>query len=344
MSGILEIKRGLVDVATLNDGEFYLNKNRNSVQIGSGSSILTLLPINRTITGDIILNGNIYANNLTGSGALSASLVTTLTVGGVDSEITFNTGTDFNTLFSQLLAPYQKPILSNAILRNLSTNLSTNNRLVGDTISFNKIIVTSSIESPGTAYSQNVSVTASGTTVSYSIPLGNLSTQNNEISLGSVVTRQRNTEGNIVFTINGESSTGVVLTPTTITFPYYFANYLCVSTENIVTNASAQSIIDDINNIVTSSVVGSKNWTAVCTSENNSNKFTYIIYPDSYGTLTSIAQGHTDVYSAFTRVYNVAADEYTFTLDNSNNITSTYYIYKSNASGAFADDVILTME
>jgi hypothetical protein len=344
MSGILEIKRGSVDVATLNDGEFYLNKNRNSVQIGSGSAILTLLPINRTITGDIILNGNIYANNLTGSAALSSSLNTTLSVGGINSGLTINAGTDFNTIFLQLLAPYQKPVLSNAILKNVSTNLSTNNRLVGDTITFNKIIVTSSIENPGTAYSQNVSVTASGTTVSYSTSLGNLSTENNEISLGSIITRQRNTEGNIVFTINGQSSTVVQLTPTTITFPYYFANYLCVSTVSISTNAGAQSIIDDTNNIVALSIIGSKSWTATCTSENNLNKFTYIIYPESYGTLTAISQRHTDVYSAFTQVFNVGAGNYIFTLDNSNSITSTYYIYKSNASGAFADGVILTME
>ena len=75
MAGILQIKRGVVGVGSLNDGEFYLNKGINAVQIGSGSAILTLLPLNQTVTGDIILNGNIYANNLniTSSYALSSS-------------------------------------------------------------------------------------------------------------------------------------------------------------------------------------------------------------------------------------------------------------------------------
>jgi hypothetical protein len=75
MAGVLQIKRGDTGVGSLNDGEFYLNKGINAVQIGSGSSILTLLPLNQTVTGDIILNGNIYANNLniSSSYALSSS-------------------------------------------------------------------------------------------------------------------------------------------------------------------------------------------------------------------------------------------------------------------------------
>jgi hypothetical protein len=64
MSGILKIKRDISNPVTLNDGEFYLNKGLNTVQIGSGSAILTLLPLNKLISGDIILNGNIYADNL----------------------------------------------------------------------------------------------------------------------------------------------------------------------------------------------------------------------------------------------------------------------------------------
>ena len=76
MAGILEIRRGSSGIS-LADGEFYLNKGINAVQIGSGSSVLTLVPLNKSISGDIILNGNIYANNLTGSGALSTTITAT---------------------------------------------------------------------------------------------------------------------------------------------------------------------------------------------------------------------------------------------------------------------------
>ena len=81
MAGILEIRRGSSGIS-LADGELYLNRGINSVQIGSGSSILTLLPINKSITGDIILNGNIYANNLTASATLSSSITSNQTIGG----------------------------------------------------------------------------------------------------------------------------------------------------------------------------------------------------------------------------------------------------------------------
>ena len=344
MSGILKIKRGPADVASLNDGEFYLNKGKNSVQIGSGSAILTLLPINRTITGDIILNGNVYANNLTGSGAISSSFTTTVSVGGIVSGTTLAAGTDFNQVFSQLLAPYLKPVLSNASLRNVSTDISLSNREVGSQFSFNKVIVTSSLENPGTLYAQNVSITASGTTVAYSAALGNLAVQNNEIALGSLITRQRNTTGSVVFTINGTSSTGQSLDPITITLPYFFSNYLCATSTTISTTSDAQSMIDDANSIVASSPVGSKNWIVNCDSKNDdSSKWTYIVYPYAYGDLESIVQSHTDVLTAFTKVFNTTTSTYEFNLQNSNGISSSYSIYKSNALGAFANNVKLTI-
>lgn len=340
MSGILEIKRGVVDVATLNDGEFYLNKNKNTVEIGSGSSILTLLPVNKTISGNIILNGNVYADNLTGSAALSASITSTENIGGIDSGTTFSTGTDFTTLFGQLIAPYQKPILSGLKLKYVTNELQTINREVGDDISFNKIIITSSLENPGTNYGQNLSITSS--VASFSQFLGNATSQTTEFTLGSVQTFGLYTVGDIVFTINGLSSTGISLEPDTISISYYFGNNLCASSTIINTTSTAQSVLD--NDLVDSSPSGTKNWIATCNTNNNdSTKWTYIIYPASYGNLTSIAQGHTDVFGAFTQVINTDTSNENFTINNSNNIPTTYYVYKSNAPGAFSNGVILTI-
>lgn len=342
MSGILEIKRGSANLASLNDGEFYLNKGINAVQIGSGSSILTLLPINKTITGDIILNGSVFANNLTGSGALSSSITTTQNIGGISSGTTYNVGFDFTSLFTELIASYQKPLLSGLKLRNTTTDIPTNNKQVGDSLEFNRIIVSSSIENPGTSYAQSLSITASGTTSAYSVLLGNASSINNIFDLGILVSRQRNTVGDVVFTINGLSSTGVILEPITTTFSYYFNNYLCASSTIVSTNATAQSVID--NNIIDSDPAGTTNWVANCTSNNNNSaNWTYIIYPASYGTLSSIAQGHTDVFGGFTQVTNTNTSNFDFTITNSNGISSTYYVYKSNAPGAFSNGVILTI-
>jgi hypothetical protein len=341
MSGILGIKRGASN-ESLNDGELYLNKGINSVQIGSGSSILTLLPINKTISGDIILNGNVYADNLTGSAALSASITTTETIGGITAGTTFGTGTDFTNLFAQLIAPYQKPVISGLKLQYITTDVSTQNREVGSSFIFNKIIVTSSIDNPGNNLAKSLSVTASGATTTYSETLGNAPSQNSSFTIATVTTLQRNTVGDVVFTINGLSSTGLNLESITTTFSFYFSNYLCASSTIISSNVTAQSVIN--NDIEDSLPAGTKDWIADCTSDNNnSSKFTYIIYPASYGNLSSIAQGHTDVFGAFTQLTNTDTANEEFTITNSNSISSTYYVYKSNAPGAFSNGVILTI-
>jgi hypothetical protein len=342
MSGILGIKRGSSN-ETLNDGEFYLNKGINSVQIGSGSAILTLLPIDKAINGNIILNGNITANNLTGSAALSASITTTENIGGITAGTTFGTGTDFTNLFSQLISPYQKPVLTGLKLRYINDDILSTNREVGSSFTFNKIIVTSSFDNPGNNLAKSLSITSSGATIVYSESLGDAPSQNNTFTIATITTLQRNTVGDVTFTINGLSSTGINLESITTTFSFYFTNYLCASSTVISSNTTAQSVIN--NDIVDSSPAGSKNWVANCTSDNNnSSKFTYIIYPTSYGNLSSIAQGHSDVFGAFTQLTNTDTSNEEFTITNSNGISSTYYVYKSNAPGAFSNGVLLTIE
>jgi hypothetical protein len=341
MAGILEIRRGSSGIS-LNDGEFYLNKGINAVQIGSGSSILTLLPLNKIITGDIILNGSITANNLTGSGAISSSLTTTLTVGGIPVGRTYAAKTDYNVLFSDLLAAYQKPVLSGLYIRYGNGNLSTNALEVGTPFNFNRIIVTSSIELPGTNYARLTTITASGATSPFTAALGNLPQNQNNISLGSVYTLQKNDVGNIKFTMNGVGLDDLSLEPIIVNIPYYFSNYLCASTTSSVNNnTTAQRIVDA--DVVISSLTGSKNWEFMCTDENNNTlKYTYIVYPSTYGDLSTILQGYLDVTTAFTKVRNTADSTYNFTINNTNSISSNYYIYRSNVPGAFASGSILT--
>jgi hypothetical protein len=66
MSTGLKLKRGNSDIP-LSDGEIYLNKNRNVVQVGNDNEVLTLVSINSTIQGDINIEGNITARNISGN-------------------------------------------------------------------------------------------------------------------------------------------------------------------------------------------------------------------------------------------------------------------------------------
>jgi hypothetical protein len=73
MAAIFQIRRGTTN-ETLMDGELYLHKGNGSIQFGSGSSnVITLLPLNAPVNGNINLIGDISASNMFISGNLHIS-------------------------------------------------------------------------------------------------------------------------------------------------------------------------------------------------------------------------------------------------------------------------------
>ena len=75
MAAIFQIRRGTTDISSsIFDGELYLNKSKNSLQvsIGDGNPI-TLLPLNTASVGDVHLHGNITASNAYFSGDVAIS-------------------------------------------------------------------------------------------------------------------------------------------------------------------------------------------------------------------------------------------------------------------------------
>ena len=68
MAAILKLRRGTSASPALTDGEVFLNYTTGSIQYASGSSVYSLLPLDRLIDGNIVLNGNITASNLKLSG------------------------------------------------------------------------------------------------------------------------------------------------------------------------------------------------------------------------------------------------------------------------------------
>jgi hypothetical protein len=326
MAGILEIRRGSSGIS-LADGEFYLNKGINAVQIGSGSSVLTLVPLNKSISGDIILNGNIYANNLTGSGALSTTITATGNVGGINSGDSFGSGTDFTTLWQDLLAPYVSSSMSNLTLYNGASPLSSADREVGSNFIFNIYQLNSTTDSNG-AYAINASVTMSGATngTNRTDSIGTLAATKTA-NLGSTVTPSRNTVGNITFTINARTPDNTKnITPLVLNYGFKFRNILAASATDVTDNTSAQTVY---NTSVDSELTDSVAWTADCTNDNaDTTKFTYIIYPSTYPDLTTISKGLSDVRTAFTNVG-------TYTITNGSSVSTTYKIYKSTQPGAY---------
>lgn len=328
MAGILEIRRGVSGIS-LTDGEFYLNKGINAVQIGSGSAILTLVPLNKLIAGDIILNGNVYANNLTGSGALSSAITSNINVGGINAGTTFPIATDFTTLWQQLLTGVSDATTSNLILQLNTSTLSSGSREVGQTFTFNKYVYNSTTDLSSN-YAINGSVTMSGATNGTDFTYSGPSTLSPTvtITLGSTVVPTRNVTGNITFTVNAKRADNTVnITPLVLNYPFLFRNVLAASATDVTDNSTAQTVY---NTAVDSELSDDIQWTADCTNDNNDGtKFTYIIYPSGYADIAQVAKGATDVTTAFTKLSG------TYTITNAFSVSNTYKIYKSTQPGAY---------
>jgi Chaperone of endosialidase len=75
MAAIFQIRRGTSNI-TIADGELYVHQGSGSLQFGSGSRAITLLPLEVPVRGDINLIGNISASNayITGDLAVSGNL------------------------------------------------------------------------------------------------------------------------------------------------------------------------------------------------------------------------------------------------------------------------------
>jgi hypothetical protein len=97
MAAIFQIRRGTTDISSsIVDGELYLHKGKNSLQvaIGDGNPI-TLLALNTSSVGDINLTGNLTASNAYFSGDVAIS--GNLFLGNAANEDTITAGGEFTS-------------------------------------------------------------------------------------------------------------------------------------------------------------------------------------------------------------------------------------------------------
>jgi len=72
MAAIFKLRRGTSASPSLVDGELFLNYTTGTIQFASGSIVSNLLPLNKSVTGNIQLNGDISASNLYLTGDITA--------------------------------------------------------------------------------------------------------------------------------------------------------------------------------------------------------------------------------------------------------------------------------
>ena len=285
------------------------------------------------------------ATVLSASYALTSSygqLVQTLTsnqnVGGISSGNVFQSGSSIEALLRSLLIAYIEPTISSLVIRLDGSNISTATRDVGQSFTCNTSSFSATVDSPNGNFPVTASITASGADIGLQqIFLSNALTGTNVFPLGSTLTINRaSSAGSVSFTVNTKSQTTVDTQSTSTSFSFLYRNYLAASSTIIFDDATAQSVIDT--GIVTSQLDTNRSWTATCTSANtNVSNFTYIIYPATYGDLTSVVQDSSfQVLSAFTKIGD-------FNITNSFSAVASFRVYKSTIPGAYQPGATLTI-
>tara|TARA_R110000868_G_scaffold239973_1_gene494486 strand:- start:932 stop:2890 length:1959 start_codon:yes stop_codon:yes gene_type:complete len=268
---------------------------------------------------------------------LQAILLANQTVGGVTQGTSYAVGTSLESIVRNMLIAYIPPTLSSLSLKIIGTPISLSNRDVNNPFTVNTASFSATADNPNGNFPYSSSFTSSGAdvgTINYYFGNNVLGSTNN-LGLGATYTiNKATTAGTVTFRVRGKrSDTLANITDATTSVNFYFRNYLGASSTIVSSNGTAQAVV---NTAVDSLLTTSQYWTATCTADNDIlGNYTYIIYPSSYGDLSSIIQnGSIQVLTAFTKLGD-------YTVTNAYAASINVRVYKSNADKAFASGVTL---
>lgn len=280
-------------------------------------------------TGDVTVN----SEELLGS-----TILTNQTVGGVASGSSYPAGTPLETVVRNILVTYIPPSFNTLRARNNTTTLSTSTYEIGTTFTVNNFTVNIVADNP------NGNPPTSGITSVSGAQAGNGNIQTGlTLTTGAYTSPTftaanytRNTNGSVVFTISGLDANSVSRN-TTQSYSFQSYNYFGGASTVVNSDATATSVRNTIQS-QRKALDTDRAWSTTGTTQTNDPaNFTYIMYPASYGDLTSVLLGATFVLGAFAKIgdFNI--------LTENGNVTVSYRVYKSNATGAFANDASLTI-
>lgn len=301
------------------------------------------IDVNRLGTGATGAGTKFLADDSTwktvgGGGSLTSSLLTNQTVGGVSSGQSYAAGTLLETVIRNILVTYIAPYFYSLRARNGSSTLSFSVYEIGTVFNVNNFQVEIAADNPDGNPPTNGTISVSGAQAGNGVILSSLTLTVGTYTSPTFTTANytRNTNGNVDFAVSGLDANGsTVSTGQSYLFQSY--NYFGGSSIVVSSDATATSVRDNIKT-QRKKLDNNKGWSTTGTTEtNNVANFTYIMYPASYGDLTNVLLGATPVLGAFTKIgdFNI--------LTENGNVTVSYRVYKSNATGAFADGASLTI-
>jgi hypothetical protein len=305
----------------------------------SGSAVITgSLTVTGPITGSILSASYSVTSSAT---TLQQSITPNQNVGGIISGVTITSGRTIEDILRTMLVAYTPPTLSSLSMRLFGSTISTATRDVNNSFQVNTASFSVGGDSPGGIGPISSSWTSSGAdvgTLTYYFGDAALATGSNVLSVGGTYTINRATSGGTVtFAVNGRrSDIGTLITGASTSVSFRFRNYLAASSTDITSNATAQSVINS--DVVDSLLDDNRVWTATCSAANDVlGNYTYILYPASYGDLSTIIQnGALPVLTAFTKLGD-------YTITNAYGASVSVRVYKSNSDKAFSSGTTLAI-
>jgi len=299
----------------------------------SGSAVITG---SLTVLG--IITGSVTTSSTT---ILQQSITPNQNVGGIISGVTIAAGNTLESILRTMLIAYTPPTLSGLSMRLNASTISTATRDVNNSFQVNTASFSAGIDSPGGIGPISSSWTASGAdvgTLTHYFGDAGLASGTNTLPVGGLYTINRATSGGTVtFTVNGRrSDIGTLITGASTSVSFRFRNYMAASSTDIISNATAQSVVDS--NTIDSILDSDRVWTATCSAANDTlGNYTYILYPTSYGDLSTIIQnGALPVLGAFTKLGD-------YTITNAYGASISARVYKSNSDKAFSSGTTLAI-
>ncbi len=273
-----------------------------------------------------------------GGGELENSILTNQTVGGVSSGQSYPVGTPLETIIRNILVTYIAPYFYSLRVRNSSSTLSFSIYEIGTQFNVNNIQVEVVADNPDGNPPANGTLSVSGAEAGNGTILSGLTLTTGTYTSPTFTTSNytRNTNGYVSFVFAGTDANSSVVN---IGQSYAFQSYNYFGgASTVVSNNSTASIVRDAIKTQRKAFDTGKAWSTTGTSEtNNAANFTYIMYPASYGDLSNVLLGATPVLGAFTKIGDFDI------LTENGNVTVSYRVYKSNATGAFSDGSSLTI-
>jgi hypothetical protein len=302
---------------------------------GGGGGVSSIVAGNNVTISPVGGTGDVTVNS---EELLGSTILTNQTVGGVASGSSYPVGTPLETVVRNILVTYLPPSFNTLRAKNGGTTLSTSTVEIGTVFTVTNMSVVVVADNPNGNPPTNVSISVSGAQTGNGTIASGLTVVVGTNTTLTVTTGNytRNTNGSVIFTIAGLDANSVSRN-TTQSYVFQSYNYFGGASTVVSSDATATSVRDIIKN-QRKAFDTDRAWSTTGTTQTNDPaNFTYIMYPASYGDLTSVLLGATPVLGAFTKIgdFNI--------LTENGNVTLSHRVYKSNATGAFANGASLTI-